>query len=86
MKLSSQEDEWKFYQPQIPHPGYQIICDNLNWHQKKRHKTSANQNNQYNYVQAYSVLDRVNLEALENSSPIRADIRRLPRDTWWLHK
>ncbi|XP_072013640.1 uncharacterized protein [Amphiura filiformis] len=66
------------------HPGYQVVFDNVNIHQKRRHKTSQNQNDQHNLVQLYAVLDRVNLEHLPNEAPILPDVRMLGRDTWWL--
>ena len=60
------------------------MFDNVNIHQKRRHKTSANKNLQHNLVQLYAVLDRVNCEHLPDDAPILSDVRDLPRDRWWL--
>ena len=66
------------------HPGYQIVFDNINVHQKRRHKTSTNKNVQHNLVQLYAVLDRVNCEYLPDDKPILSDVKALGRDAWWL--
>ncbi|XP_072026228.1 uncharacterized protein [Amphiura filiformis] len=66
------------------HPGYQVVFDNVNIYQKRRHKTSQNKNEQHNLVQLYAVLDRINCEDLPDEAPILPDVRELGRDTWWL--
>ena len=60
------------------------MFDNVNVHQKRRHQTKTNKNQQLNLVQLFAVEDRVNLEELPNDEPILSDITALSQDTWWL--
>lgn len=66
------------------HPGYQLIFDNINIYQRKRHKKKTNENSQKNMVHLYAARDRVNLQILPDDEPILADIRDLPDESWWL--
>ena len=76
--LTSQDE-----QDSVLHPGFQIVFDNLNFHQTVRHKTLDNKNKQFNLVHAYAVIDRVNCEHLDNSRP-QARVEDLPNATWFM--
>ncbi|KAI8515750.1 Protein unc-80 [Branchiostoma belcheri] len=58
-------------------PGYSIVFDNIDIHQKVRHKTSQNSNKDHHFVNAYGVPDRVNVQHLPNDQPM-ADILSVP--------
>ncbi|XP_066302187.1 uncharacterized protein [Branchiostoma lanceolatum] len=61
----------------VSSPGYGLVFDNIDIHQKVRHKTSQNSNKDHHFVHTYAVLDRVNVQHLPDDRPM-ADILSVP--------
>jgi len=67
------------------HPGFHIICDNLNLDVKPRKRTLENQGTHLDLVQGMAVLDRVNCRAEDSTSKLSSsEVLSLPECAWLL--